>query len=147
MAKIKNLATGPRGFHSLAGEVTLDPGRSWEGEISDGELASAKSTGNFEIDGTAPASSHPAHAANAELSDQVAALVAENSDLSAKLDAANAELKPHRIRAAVAGLDHANDAHWTQGGEPKVDVVAETVGSPLTRADITDAAPDAKRAA
>lgn len=145
MTKITNVAAGPRGFHSAEGEVMLDPGKSWEGEISEGELKSADATGFFEIDGKAPVQSHPAHAANAELAERVDALVAENADLADRLDAANAELKPHRIRAAVAGLDHANNDHWTQGGEPKVDVVAERVGQPLTRADIAEAAPDAAR--
>lgn len=51
------------------------------------------------------------------------------------------------IRAALAVLDHANAEHWTQGGLPKVEAVAELTGKTVTRAQIDVAAPDAKRLA
>jgi len=47
MAKITNTSSGPRGFHAISGEVMLSPGQSWEGDISDGELTSAMSSGWF----------------------------------------------------------------------------------------------------
>lgn len=46
------------------------------------------------------------------------------------------------IREALKGLDPANDDHWTSDGLPRVDVVAEAVGAPVTRKQITDAVPD-----
>ena len=49
------------------------------------------------------------------------------------------------IATAVGMLDAGNDAHWTAAGLPAVDAVAELIGKPVTRAAITDAAPDAKR--
>lgn len=51
MAKIENISAGPRGFTALSGEVLLEKGGIWEGDVSDGELASAKSTGFFQVDG------------------------------------------------------------------------------------------------
>lgn len=58
-------------------------------------------------------------------------------------EAATAE----EIRSAVGMLDGATDAHWTAAGLPAVDAVADLVGKSVTRAAITDAAPDAKRPA
>lgn len=49
------------------------------------------------------------------------------------------------ITAAVALLDVKNDDHWTAAGLPAVDAVAEIAGKPVSRAAITEAAPDAKR--
>lgn len=49
------------------------------------------------------------------------------------------------IRTAVSMLDSNNVAHWTAAGLPAVDAVAEITGKPVTRAAITEAAPDAKR--
>ncbi len=49
------------------------------------------------------------------------------------------------IVAALAGLDPANDDHWTKGGLPDVSTVADLLGKPVTRAAISDAAPDAVR--
>lgn len=43
-------------------------------------------------------------------------------------------------------LDPKNDEQWTADGLPKVDVVAELVGSEVTRTQITDALPDFNRA-
>jgi hypothetical protein len=51
------------------------------------------------------------------------------------------------ILSAVNLLDHANDEHWTKGGEPSVEAVGEALGGAVTRAQIKAAAPDAKRTA
>ncbi len=51
------------------------------------------------------------------------------------------------IRAAVEGLDAANDKHWTDAGLPGVDAVSEAMGERVTRDQIKAAAPDAKRPA
>lgn len=51
MVKITNTSAGPRGFNSANGEVLLSRGESWEGDIADGELESARGTGYFDIDG------------------------------------------------------------------------------------------------
>ena len=41
-----------------------------------------------------------------------------------------------RIRAAVAGLDSANPALFTQGGQPKVTAVSEALGETITAAQL-----------
>lgn len=51
------------------------------------------------------------------------------------------------IKSAVDMLDGAVDAHWTAAGLPAVDAVSELTGKTVTRAQITEAAPDAKRPA
>lgn len=51
------------------------------------------------------------------------------------------------IKTAVEMLDGKNDTHWTAAGLPAVDAVAELTGKTVTRAAITDAAPDVKRPA
>lgn len=66
----------------------------------------------------------------------------------ASADEGKAPVEPataDEITAAVAKLDAENDDHWTAGGLPAVDVVAELAGKPVTRASITGAAADAKR--
>ncbi len=52
---------------------------------------------------------------------------------------------PEEIKAAVGLLDGKNADHWTAAGLPAVDAVAELTGKSVTRAAITEAAPDAKR--
>ena len=50
------------------------------------------------------------------------------------------------IKQALAQLDHNDDAHWTEDGLPRVDVVAGLTGDKgLKRSDITNAAPDLVR--
>jgi hypothetical protein len=50
------------------------------------------------------------------------------------------------INSAVGMLDHKNDDHWTKGGDPSVEAVSDALGGAVTRAQIKEAAPDAKRA-
>lgn len=46
------------------------------------------------------------------------------------------------LKAALAQLDPQNDAHWTNDGAPRIDVVAKLAGMPgLKRGDLTAAAP------
>lgn len=49
MHTIKNTAGAMRGFHAEEGFVQLANGQEWTGDISEGELKSAKATGYFEI--------------------------------------------------------------------------------------------------
>lgn len=51
------------------------------------------------------------------------------------------------IKSAVDMLDGSVDAHWTAAGLPAVDAVSELTGKTVTRAQITEVAPDAKRPA
>lgn len=87
-------------------------------------------------------------AAANERADRAEALAA---DLQAKIDAlptaSGDPATAEEVSTAVGLLDKANDAHWTAAGLPAVDAVAELVGKPVTRANITEAAPDAKRPA
>jgi hypothetical protein len=141
MKTFTNHTPGARGIN-IEGGTTLwiEPGQTVEVDPAT-------------IVGTLPDLGKPADAgdkldaANAELTEQVAGLTGQVADLQGQLDAANAELLPYRIRDAVSGLDQKNDAHWTKAGEPAVEAVAAVVGSPLTRAQISEVAPDAKRTA
>lgn len=45
------------------------------------------------------------------------------------------------IKEALAQMDVLDDEQWTQEGSPKTEVVSELVGSKVSRADITNAAP------
>ncbi|MCP5006170.1 MAG: hypothetical protein GY941_19850 [Planctomycetes bacterium] len=47
--------------------------------------------------------------------------------------------------AALAQMDTANDEQWTADGKPKLEVVAQILGEPTTRAKIKAAAPDFSR--
>jgi len=141
MKTFTNHQPGPRGVNIKGGAtVWLEPGESREIDEDT-------------IEGALPDFGKPAahadelDAANGALTEQVAELQQQVSDLTDQLDAANAKLKPYLVKDAVAGLDHGNDAHWTQGGDPKVEAVSALVGQDVTRADIAGAAPDAKRTA
>lgn len=57
---------------------------------------------------------------------------------------ANAELTM-KIRKALRGLSPDDDAVWTENGLPQITAVWPIVGQRLTRAQITDAAPDFNR--
>ena len=46
---VKNTAPGPRGLHTTSGHVLLEAGEVRKLELEEGELASAKATGHFEI--------------------------------------------------------------------------------------------------
>lgn len=51
-----------------------------------------------------------------------------------------------KLEEAIAKLDHDNDAHWTDDGAPRVDVLKELTGNhSLSRKEITDAAPSLQR--
>lgn len=49
------------------------------------------------------------------------------------------------ILLALSQLDTTNDEHWTDAGLPLVDVVSELAGINLSRADITEVAPEFTR--
>jgi len=50
------------------------------------------------------------------------------------------------LKDALIKLDPMEDAHWTQDGSPRIDVVSGFLGSPVTRQQIIDAAPLFSRA-
>lgn len=53
---------------------------------------------------------------------------------------------PNAIKAALAKLDVGNDDHWTNSGDPRIDVVQELTGDKsIKRPDITGAAPKFSR--
>lgn len=62
--KITNIAPGPRGIHTLAGSVVLNPGQTIDADLSDAELKGSKETGWFEI-GKGAAKEEPAGSAYA----------------------------------------------------------------------------------
>jgi len=40
------------------------------------------------------------------------------------------------LQTALDSLDHGDDAHWTQGGLPNLNVLKEKVGHPVKRDDV-----------
>lgn len=59
--KVRNISNGPRGFNAVAGTVFLEAGETSDDvEMVDGEIASAESTGYFEISGKAAPAKEPA---------------------------------------------------------------------------------------
>jgi hypothetical protein len=141
MGTFTNHTPGARGINLKSGGTRwIEPGEIVE--IDDEDIA-----GELPDFGKDAGHADQLDAANGALTEQVAALQAQVSDLTDQLDAANAKLKPYLIKDAVTGLDHVNDAHWTKGGEPAVDAVSAVIGDTVSRAEIADAAPDAKRAA
>ena len=129
MTKIKNIAGGPRGFHSVGGEVLLETGQEWEGEIDHGEIVSASRTGSFEIDGSRDPLDHDG--------DGKKGGAAAPAGQAASAD---------EIKAALAQLDGTNDDQWTAAGLPQVDAVNALLGGKVaTRKAIEEAAPDFKR--
>ena len=52
MTKLTNITKGPKGVHAVSGFVSIDAGKTSDDlELSEGELASAESTGYFTFDG------------------------------------------------------------------------------------------------
>lgn len=49
------------------------------------------------------------------------------------------------LKEALLQLDPLNDAHWTGNGDPLIGAVEGFLGSPVTRKEIVDAAPDYSR--
>ena len=141
MKSFTNHQPGPRGINLKGGGTTwVEPGETVE--IDEDTIE-----GSLPDFGKPAAHADQLDAANTALTEQVASLEAQVSDLNDQLDAANARLKPYLVKDAVAGLDHGNDTHWTKSGLPATDAVAALVGSDVSRADIEAAAPDAKRTA
>lgn len=60
-------------------------------------------------------------------------LVSEGHGPQASLD--------ERIRAAVLSLDPGTDSHWTSSGKPSLQLVSDSVGVTVTRAQVQAAAP------
>lgn len=52
-----------------------------------------------------------------------------------------------KLRDAIAGLDPANDAHWTQDGQANCNRLEAVVGFNVTRAMVKQVAPTARRTA
>lgn len=56
--KITNISPGPRGIHTLAGSVILNPGQTIEADLSEVEHEGSKETGWFSFDGKADPLDH-----------------------------------------------------------------------------------------
>ena len=136
--EVTNYQPGPRGINLADGStVWIESGQTLDisklavkGDLPDfGKPSDQSDRDASEIDA---------------LRERVAVLEAENATLrDGKPTAPDIDL----IRAAVEGLDPANDDHWTSAGLPDVSAVKAQLGADVTRAQITEAAPDAKRSA
>lgn len=53
----------------------------------------------------------------------------------------------NQILETLKLLDPSDDAHWTKDGSPNINVLVETLGFKMTKAELTALAPDFKRPA
>lgn len=128
MTKVKNITDGPK---IINGEpnVVLQAGEERDDlVISDAELASARGTGWFEIDGSIDPLDHDGDGKKGGARQPVG-------------DTATVD----EIKSALDLLDKDNAEHWTAAGLPSVEAVATLTGKIVTRKAIEEAAPDAKR--
>lgn len=80
--------------------------------------------------------------------EQIAALTEKmNAREQGHFSPADGSATADEIKSAVDMLDAADEAHWTAAGLPAVDAVSELTGKTVTRAQIAEVAPDAKRPA
>lgn len=92
MAKFENVTPGPKGVYNTDGQLIWIEGGAFEDvEVSEGELASAKSTGHFVIDGEGERPS----------------LATQATEGSEALEAARREV----AEAAQVEIDHLNTKH------------------------------------
>jgi len=68
-----------------------------------------------------------------------------NAPLPPPAAAIDGDARKAKIAEAVAALNHAENAHWTQGGKPDLNALKENLGFQVSRAEVEAAAPDAKR--
>lgn len=159
MTKIQNIARGPRGIRTKDGAlIMLDAGDIRDDlDISKDEIRDARDAGWFAFDGDVIEAADlvtsepdtPEMAALRQRADTAeAALVVANArieELEAQLAGSPDEPDADLIRAAVDGLDPANDDHWTKAGLPDVKAVEAALGADVTRAQIEAAAPGVVR--
>jgi hypothetical protein len=55
------------------------------------------------------------------------------------------EDRASKVKAALEGLDHSNNEHWTTTGKPAMTAVEEIFGGNVDRKEIEQIAPDFKR--
>lgn len=53
--------------------------------------------------------------------------------------------EPLTLEAAIKALNPADDAHWTQGGQPDLNVLKELTGKAVKRKEVEEIAPDFTR--
>lgn len=88
-----------------------------------------------------------------KMSDALAKKIAQGageggaSDAPPATEKKDAEARKQVILDTLSLLDHSDDTHWTGEGLPSVNVVSETAGIQVTRAEIKAAAPDFVRQA
>ena len=59
--------------------------------------------------------------------------------------AAGGEGEPMTLEAAIKALNPEDDAHWTQGGQPDLNVLKELTGKAVKRKEVEEIAPDFSR--
>jgi hypothetical protein len=70
----------------------------------------------------------------------------KSQETEVNLQNKESDTRKQTIVDTLSLLDHTKDEDWTEGGKPKVEVVAAASGlDGLTRAEITEAAPDFAR--
>lgn len=143
MTKIKNNSQNPRAIIDKTGSVKMLPvGGTIDVDLNDGDLAALKLDKNLSFDGKAK---DDAPATDGS-SDKLAEIVKLFDDPAVTVDnvvQSVAELLLDKddggvaLEEALAGLDNANDAHWTQAGKPSLEHLQNVTGnSDLKRAEV-----------
>lgn len=113
--KIKNTQLGPRGIHTTAGSVFIDPGTTLEADVSMAEFKSASKTGWFEFEGDPvddvelPRAEQPAGVSDTAIKELQQQLMAKDRTIQDLQDGntnmANAQLKSKDDEIARLGTD------------------------------------------
>lgn len=119
-----------------AEEVTDDGKRDAETNRSGEVVGDARPGGEGSAAGVPNDGDRAGHGAGEAVA-QAGGLVPQGDGPQASLD--------ERIRAAVASLDPSADSHWTAAGKPSLQVVSDSLGITVTRAQVSAAAPGAAR--
>ncbi|MEC9067817.1 MAG: hypothetical protein VX569_11120 [Pseudomonadota bacterium] len=119
MHKITNLTNSPQDLEGTEGTVRLPAMGSVTAEFTPAYIEALRGAGLYEV----------------EEVDAEARARDRGYDTPAKDD----------IASAIALLDPTNDDHWTVAGLPEVAAVKDALGVSVTRKQIEEAAPEARR--
>lgn len=156
MTKVKNISAGPRFIAHAAGTTTLQPGEERDFNFGGAGIPDdVKAMSDFEFDGNSsrsvatiqpeskivwggnsgaqPAETIEPGGGEPKQSEQTDT----DSSHATDTDDSGGAGSGMSLADALAQLDKANDAHWTQGGKPSLDILQVLTGNAdLKRADV-----------
>lgn len=171
MAQVRNISPGPRGAYLKGALVNVDPGKTaeaddWNDEwfAPAGETSDTAGIDDLDINGLAELMVSEGLIDSTDVvRDDMVRMIQSKREFEAAKEARDPldhdhdgemggmaeppleQASAQDIVAAIGLLDASNDEHWTTAGLPAVDAVREIAGKDVTRAAITEAAPNAKR--